>query len=103
MAESSESALQQLFTDNINEDKENKECSSFEPEKKKLKIDQPAIVPDYKLEERLSGILCCAVCLDLPRTCFQVNLVLRLCAFIKLFVDKFMLIYLQLFNIRIRN
>lgn len=38
-----------------------------EPEKKRRKISK---IPDGKadkLEQRLGGILCCAVCLDLPR------------------------------------
>ena len=37
-----------------------------EPEAKKRKLDVPEKEPEYKLEERLNGILCCAVCLDLP-------------------------------------
>lgn len=45
--------------------------TNFEPERKKLKTDINLKEKDNKLEDRLSGILCCAVCLDLPRTCFQ--------------------------------
>ncbi|XP_058823584.1 zinc finger TRAF-type-containing protein 1 homolog [Topomyia yanbarensis] len=39
-----------------------------EPEAKRKKIDKPATKMIEKLEARLGGILCCAVCLDLPRT-----------------------------------
>jgi len=47
-----------------------------EPEPKKLKTD---VVKDqtidYKLEEKLSGILCCAVCLDVSSlSMYQVRL-----------------------------
>jgi len=52
------------------ENKENME-SILEPEKKKARLETPFADKD-KLEDRLSGILCCAVCLDLPRMCFQV-------------------------------
>ncbi|XP_011438485.1 zinc finger TRAF-type-containing protein 1-B [Magallana gigas] len=45
--------------------------TNFEPERKKLKTEINLKEKDNKLEDRLSGILCCAVCLDLPRTCFQ--------------------------------
>lgn len=39
----------------------------LEPEVKKRKLsNEPDFKPD-KLELRLGGILCCAVCLDLPR------------------------------------
>lgn len=46
-----------------------------EPCKKKLKcIECGTPREDGKLEDRLSGILCCVVCLDLPKmTVFQVN------------------------------
>ena len=37
-----------------------------EPQVKKPKLDTPEKQMHYKLEERLNGILCCAVCLDLP-------------------------------------
>lgn len=39
-----------------------------EPETKRKKIDKPVTKMIEKLEARLGGILCCAVCLDLPRT-----------------------------------
>lgn len=46
-----------------------------EPETKRKKIDKPVTKMMEKLEARLGGILCCAVCLDLPRTAmYQVNL-----------------------------
>ena len=37
-----------------------------EPEAKKQKIDHSSTKIKFKLEDRLCGILCCAVCLDLP-------------------------------------
>lgn len=44
-----------------------------EPEAKKRKVDKLPVKPD-KLEQRLGGILCCAVCLDLPRSAvYQVS------------------------------
>ncbi|KAL5021687.1 hypothetical protein ScPMuIL_000842 [Solemya velum] len=52
------------------ENKENQD-TNFEPEKKRVKLDDSFINQTNKLEDRLCGILCCAVCLDLPRTCFQ--------------------------------
>lgn len=39
-----------------------------EPEIKKRKISNNPEEKIYNLVERLGGILCCAVCLDLPRT-----------------------------------
>lgn len=49
-----------------------------EPEVKRKKIDKPTTKMIEKLEARLGGILCCAVCLDLPRTAmYQVNLSIR--------------------------
>lgn len=56
--------------------------TNFEPERKKLKTEINLKEKDNKLEDRLSGILCCAVCLDLPRTCFQV-LAAKYCIIIK--------------------
>ncbi|KAL5021689.1 hypothetical protein ScPMuIL_000844 [Solemya velum] len=53
------------------ENKENQD-TNFEPEKKRVKLDDSFINQTNKLEDRLCGILCCAVCLDLPRTCFQI-------------------------------
>jgi len=40
-----------------------------EPESKKRKLDSIDQQPESKLEDRLSGILCCAVCLDIPCLC----------------------------------
>ena len=37
-----------------------------EPEAKKQKTEHPREKLKFKLEDRLCGILCCAVCLDLP-------------------------------------
>ena len=51
-------------------DKEN--VSSDEPPVKKVKTDKDNDLKN-KLEDRLCGILCCAVCLDLPKTCYQVS------------------------------
>ena len=39
---------------------------TFEPELKKPRLENKENIPLYKLEDRLNGILCCAVCLDLP-------------------------------------
>lgn len=51
-----------------------KDIDDQEPEVKKRKIDVKPPKPD-KLEQRLGGILCCAVCLDLPRSAvYQVNI-----------------------------
>lgn len=45
-------------------DEENNEVE--EPEKKKPKLENDQKKKAYNLEDRLNGILCCAVCLDLP-------------------------------------
>lgn len=39
-----------------------------EPEKKRRKVSKSVDGKSDKLEQRLGGILCCAVCLDLPRS-----------------------------------
>lgn len=39
----------------------------IEPDKKRRKIDKKLDARNEKLEHRLGGILCCAVCLDLPK------------------------------------
>lgn len=39
-----------------------------EPDKKRRKIGKSSDGKSTKLEQRLGGILCCAVCLDLPRS-----------------------------------
>ncbi|CAO1415710.1 unnamed protein product [Diamesa serratosioi] len=52
-------------------DADNKNSDFDEPQKKKLKFDNPMSKVNKKiekLENRLGGILCCAVCLDLPKT-----------------------------------
>lgn len=44
-----------------------------EPEAKRRKVSGPE-GEKHKLEERLGGILCCAVCLDLPKAAvYQVS------------------------------
>lgn len=61
------SSPQQITADDVNAD---------EPEKKRPKLDSnPMKVKKLeKLENRLGGILCCAVCLDLPRAAmYQVS------------------------------
>ena len=45
-------------------DEENNEIE--EPEKKKPRLENSDKKKGYNLEDRLNGILCCAVCLDLP-------------------------------------
>lgn len=52
-----------------------------EPEAKRPKISESIYKQPlkYKLEERLGGILCCAVCLDLPKAAvYQVSLCLKI-------------------------
>jgi hypothetical protein len=47
---------------------ENDKAEEFmEPEKKRRKVCKISDGKSDKLEQRLGGILCCAVCLDLPR------------------------------------
>ncbi|XP_076335357.1 zinc finger TRAF-type-containing protein 1 homolog isoform X1 [Tachypleus tridentatus] len=41
---------------------------SIEPAKKKLRLEGLGNNKENRLEQRLGGILCCAVCLDLPRS-----------------------------------
>ncbi|XP_053660181.1 zinc finger TRAF-type-containing protein 1 homolog [Anopheles marshallii] len=51
-----------------------------EPEAKRKKVDKPSAKVE-KLELRLGGILCCAVCLDLPRTAmYQCSMGHLMCA-----------------------
>ncbi|XP_077982128.1 zinc finger TRAF-type-containing protein 1-B-like [Glandiceps talaboti] len=53
-------------------DRKEEKLEIEEPVKKKAKVDDCRIQEEEKLEQRLNGILCCAVCLDLPRaTIFQ--------------------------------
>lgn len=42
------------------------ESITGEPECKKAKLEISNAEKGFRLEERLNGILCCAVCLDLP-------------------------------------
>ena len=61
-------------TRSIEESSEN-----YEPEMKKSKVEVSKVQQPYKLEERLNGILCCAVCLDLPEIAvFQVRILTTL-------------------------
>lgn len=68
-------APQRIQTESLQDDDSNKENTNedFEPVKKKSKVDliSKGDEAEHKLEERLCGILCCAVCLDLPRICYQ--------------------------------
>lgn len=57
---------------NANRNNDSNTTGSDEPEAKRKKI-EPTALPSTsqtseKLESRLGGILCCAVCLDLPKT-----------------------------------
>ncbi|XP_028155474.1 cysteine and histidine-rich protein 1 homolog [Diabrotica virgifera virgifera] len=66
MSETQPTSSSSETTSQIVEDVKQEEF--LEPDIKKRKISSK--LPDdkkYKLEERLGGILCCAVCLDLPR------------------------------------
>ncbi len=50
-----------------------------EPVKKKPKLETEDKKKAYNLEDRLNGILCCAVCLDLPNVAvYQVGMSLQL-------------------------
>ncbi|XP_059176366.1 zinc finger TRAF-type-containing protein 1-like [Physella acuta] len=67
MEEGPDSSIQVLRESSA--DKEN--VSSYEPPTKKMKVTDVSAEGKHKLEDRLSGILCCAVCLDLPTSCYQ--------------------------------
>lgn len=46
----------------------------LEPDKKRRKVSRNDGKTEQKLEHRLGGILCCAVCLDLPKAAvYQVS------------------------------
>lgn len=71
-AASSSSDPTEIITDststNITTVTDKNEDEFIEPDKKRRKIDiKKGDVKNEKLEHRLGGILCCAVCLDLPR------------------------------------
>lgn len=58
----------------VMEETTNEKCDILEPEAKKIKLSL-YIEKNEKLEQRLGGILCCAVCLDLPSAAvYQVRL-----------------------------
>lgn len=67
------SSSSEVPTEAVIEPQEKRE-EFVEPDAKKRKISKPDDDKKYKLEERLGGILCCAVCLDLPRAAvYQVS------------------------------
>ena len=71
MAEQAASSTQESEENLPRIEKEKDECD--EPLKKKLKTGSEKKREEDDLEQRLCGILCCAVCLDLPEvTVFQV-------------------------------
>lgn len=74
---SSQSQQQQAETDNNN-------MQNFdEPEAKKQKLDTSVKKKLEKLESRLGSVLCCAVCLDLPKTAmYQVSTIFKLFYFL---------------------
>lgn len=66
------SAGNELLLPANNVEDENQNESDLEPSPKKARLQQP-LVAAVCLEERLNGILCCTVCLDLPTVAvFQV-------------------------------
>jgi len=65
MADSAGSSILQSRQADSSENKDDSVDVS-EPEPKKRKHDNKDQPVDSKLEDRLSGILCCAVCLDVP-------------------------------------
>ena len=72
MAEPAVSSAQDTSENPSKSDKERSECD--EPAKKKLRKGSETKKEEDDLEQRLSGILCCAVCLDLPEcTVYQVK------------------------------
>ena len=61
------------------EEKSDENRNESEPKLKKQKISNLPIKSEFKLEERLNGILCCVVCFDLPaNSVFQVPIVVYL-------------------------
>lgn len=71
MAETASEPAVEILQEILVKTEENVEDS--EPPKKKAKSDVSSKLSGYNLEERLNGILCCAVCLDLPSvSVFQV-------------------------------
>jgi len=65
MADSAVSAVLQSRQADSSESRDDATDAS-EPEPKKCKYDNKDQSLESKLEDRLSGILCCAVCLDVP-------------------------------------
>jgi len=57
--------------DNMEIGEDSGNSGTMQPEAKKMKLDaKDSGSAEYNLEERLNGILCCAVCLDLPSLTF---------------------------------
>jgi len=65
MADSAGSAVLQSRQADSSENKDDA-MDVTEPEPKKFKYDSKDQTVESKLEDRLTGILCCAVCLDVP-------------------------------------
>lgn len=75
MSESEAATSSSETTMDIHENTEKHE-DFLEPDIKRRKVSQSMKIDcvKYKLEERLGGILCCAVCLDLPKAAvYQVS------------------------------
>ncbi|XP_018335771.1 cysteine and histidine-rich protein 1 homolog [Agrilus planipennis] len=62
-----EAATSSSESPNENVESSDKQKENGEPCSKRRKISSPSVKSD-KLEQRLGGILCCAVCLDLPKS-----------------------------------
>lgn len=66
MADETGSAVSGSELDEISSDQGRNEIEG--PAKKRMRPGDKSANKSDKLEHRLGGILCCAVCLDLPRT-----------------------------------
>ena len=63
-------------------EKSDENLNESEPKFKKQKVVDVQIKGDFRLEERLNGILCCVVCFDLPaKGVFQVSKTICSCKF----------------------
>ncbi|XP_063905358.1 zinc finger TRAF-type-containing protein 1-A-like isoform X2 [Zophobas morio] len=62
-------AMSEIEATTSNAESTSQDCEKefLEPEAKRRKTTAPTDAKKYKLEERLGGILCCTVCLDLPK------------------------------------
>lgn len=64
-------ASQNRPADNMEIGEDSGNGGTMPPDAKKMKLDaKDSGNNEYNLEERLNGILCCAVCLDLPSLTF---------------------------------